>query len=207
MFSELERLQQLELCFLFLRADGPLTPEKEARLGEILEGENLSPQARMDFDGFRREVSARLSAGFFGGVPAEVDRLMRAWGQAVDLQWPGGSRSVILRSRSEGINGSAAMQAHTLWTMIRLSCAEGAPSPAEDQVIRRLAGWWETDPALLAELRDIAGTWMVLLARRARLQAASQPPGELRAVTAELDRSIACMRDSVWAAILEADVK
>lgn len=190
--TEKEKLQQLEIYFLFMYADGESSPSEIKYLDDIIAKSNLSKESVQEFNDFCGQITRKMSTGNSKTVIAEIDKLL---GEK-------GSSCYSFCSIDESKN----MQAQTIWTLINLGCADSEYSEAEKQIVNHLVERWEMDPVLVDEFNDTADTILTLTLQKKWIQNTSKPYTVINSIIQELDRNIASMFDNVEMSISEANI-
>jgi hypothetical protein len=184
-----EELKQLEIYFLFMYADGSVTPLEKQYLDEIIAKGKISSWEKEKFQAFCGQTVLKILAPTADTIIAEIDQVL-----GEKETWRG------------SLDGNKAMQAQTIWTLINLGYADDEYSEPERAVVAHLVDRWEMDPELVAELNDTADTILALTKQKQWIQTIPKPCAEVNRTIQELDRSIEAMFANVETIIAEADI-
>jgi hypothetical protein len=179
----------LEIYFLFMYADGSVTPSEKQYLDEIIAKGEISSWEKEEFQAFCGRTVLKILAPTADTIIAEIDQVLgekETWRSSLD--------------------GNKAMQAQTIWTLINLGYADDEYSEPERAVVAHLVERWEMDPELVAELNDTADTILALTKQKQWIQTIPKPSAEVNRTIQELDRSIEAMFANVETIIAEADI-
>lgn len=177
------KLQQLKIYFLFMNADGELSPGETELLGTI-----TKDQPDDLAEGFQAFCGRMTLQQFAGGKEATIHQIAAVLEEKTDL------------------STDKVLQAETIWTLINLGNADGVYSEVEKEIVSYLARRWDVDPILMAELNDTADALLALEAEKAWIQSTSRPYAEINTIMQELDRSTGTMFEHVMIAVKEADI-
>lgn len=198
MFSDGEKLKQLKIYYLFMRADGKSSLSEKRYLDDILTKSDLSDERIKEFRTFCGQVQETPES-----VIEEIDNVLgqKPSGTIVDFCCISGP---FFRFRN--IDRDKVMQAQTIWTLINLGYADNEYSEAEKQVVNHLVQRWEMDPALVDELNDTADTILALTQQKEWIRKTARPAADIDRMLQELDQNIKSIKANVEASISEANI-
>lgn len=192
MLFEEDTIQQLKIYFLFMYADGKASASKRRYVDDMIKKSDLSEEGMEDIRAYCKKISRKL---FFRGsraVIAEIDALLGA----IDPD--------SLDSETDMIVDSEALQALTVWTLIRLGYADSEYSKEEKKVVAHLVDRWRMDSLLIAEMNDTAETILALTLQKEWVQKTYGSHMYAANILQELDRNIASMYANMETSISEA---
>ncbi len=200
---EADKLQLPKICFLFMCADGVISPAETKYLDNIIEKEELSETGIQEFRDFCERMTSKLLTKNLTTVFVEIDNVL---GQN-EYGYNSLSKNLsLLSGDSNNIDRNKIKQMQTIWTLINLGYADGEYCNAEKEVVNYLVDKWKMNPLLVAELNDTAETILSLTKHKEWLQTTSRPYKGIEESIYEIDRNIKSMFDNVELSISEADI-
>lgn len=195
MLKKSEKLKQLKIYYLFMHADGELSPEEMRYLNDIIESEDLSEKTIEKFQAFCGQMMFTRQNKNSDTVISEIDDLLEE-----------NQSEYIYENEYKYIDTNKTAQAQTIWTLINLGYADGEYSEPEKKVVNYLIERWDMDPVLISELNDTADTIVALSQHKKWVQATEKSQWKIQNIIRELDRNIASMFENVETAISEAGI-
>ncbi len=180
---ESAKLKQLKICFLFMCADGEISPAETSYIDDIISKEDLSESDIEEFQDFCKEMKPKVP---FSKPKKAIDKIDK----------------VLEEYTPDRMDET--MKAQTIWTLINLGYADGEYCKAEKKVVKHLVKRWEIDPVLVAEFNDTAETILALTKQKEWIQTTSRPYEEIDGMIQEINRNIASMFENVEISISEA---
>lgn len=197
MFSNSEKLKQLKIYYLFMRADGNSSLPEKRYLDDIIAQSDLPEEATKEFQAFCGQMVLAQSMEESKPITEEIDDILGEKHTYSFFPFGFFSRS---------IDRDKVMQAQTIWTLINLGYADNEYSETEKQVVNHLVQRWEMDLALVDELNDTADTILALTQQKKWIRKTARPAADIDRMLQELDQNIESMKADVETSISEANI-
>lgn len=181
-------LKELKIYYLYLHADGELSPKEKEMLNNIIEYEGMSGERGREFRAFCGQMVLEPLAEKPETVISAIDLVL------------GGSEF------AGDFDTDKSLQADVIWTLINLGYADKEYSAAEKKVVDHLIERWEMDPILVDELNDTAETMLALTRQKDWLQTTSKPYEQIKSAIEEIDQNMDDLFSNMAVTISEANI-
>lgn len=197
-------LEQIEIYYLFMLADGYCDKTELKILDDILAKADLDQPSMDEFLSLCGKMQLQYQNHHCNAdiVIQEIDELLENGVHRKSAYsmfgYPFGRSSVIERDKK--------IQAQVIWTLINLGYADKEYSDSEKKVVAHLVQRWDMDPALIAELNDTADALLALTMQKEWVENSAKPYREVHEIVEEVERNIASLSAAVEVAISEVEI-
>lgn len=193
------RSTQYALYYLFMMADGEITPSEQDRLDQLAKAEKLPKAIQKKILEKYSTLSVREGQDNSAKVIAAMTKLLASPDEnEFEDEW--------VSNWFDKINDRKYLQWQTLWRMLTLAYADIDYSEPEKKVIAFLQDYWEIGNDLPDEMLDTANTMLALTKQKEWWKTSGASYDDIARHLAEIDKTIERLYQSMDDSITEASI-